>query len=234
MDADRFEAAQRAREYFHALVVPPGAWTVVRMDGRGFSRFTERRFDKPFDDRFSDLMVTTAQAVLTELGGRHAYTESDEISVLFDPSLDLFGRGVEKLVSISAGIATAAFTHAASEPAHFDARLWVGVGVPTSSTTSPGGRPMQHDARSTAGATGPSARQVGPASRPPLHWTGRAPPTRTSCCSTTTSTSTTCPLGSVAASDCGGRPTNGPATIPYAGWRSPLPGGASRSTESFP
>lgn len=129
MDADRFEAAQRAREYFHALAVLPGAWTVVRMDGRGFSRFTERRFDKPFDDRFSDLMVTTAQAVLTELGGRHAYTESDEISVLFDPSLDLFGRGVEKLVSISAGIATAAFTHAASEPAHFDARLWVGVGV---------------------------------------------------------------------------------------------------------
>jgi tRNA(His) 5'-end guanylyltransferase len=40
------------------------------MDGRGFSRFTERRFDKPFDVRFSDLMVTTAHAVLTELGGR--------------------------------------------------------------------------------------------------------------------------------------------------------------------
>jgi tRNA(His) 5'-end guanylyltransferase len=50
--------------------------------------------------------------------------------VLLDPGLDLFGRGVEKLVSISAGIATAAFTHAVGEPAHFDARLWVGVGVP--------------------------------------------------------------------------------------------------------
>jgi tRNA(His) guanylyltransferase len=68
--------------------------------------------------------------VLVELGGRYAYTESDEISVLFDPGHDLFGRGVEKLVSISAGIATAAFTHAAGEPAHFDSRLWVGVGVP--------------------------------------------------------------------------------------------------------
>jgi tRNA(His) guanylyltransferase len=129
MDIDQLEAAQRAREYFHALTVLPGAWTVIRLDGRRFSRFTEQHFDKPFDPRFSDLMVTTAEAVLTELGGRFAYTESDEISVLFDPGLDLFGRGVEKLVSISAGIATAAFTHAAATPAHFDARLWVGAGI---------------------------------------------------------------------------------------------------------
>jgi tRNA(His) guanylyltransferase len=129
MDPDLLEAAQRARECFHSLTVLPGAWTVIRLDGRGFSRFTEQHFDKPFDVRFSDLMVDTAQAVLTELGGRYAYTESDEISVLFAPGLDLFGRGVEKLVSISAGIATAAFTHAAARPAHFDARLWVGTSI---------------------------------------------------------------------------------------------------------
>lgn len=129
MEPDLLEAAQRAREYFHCLAVLPGAWTVIRLDGRGFSRFTEQHFDKPFDPRFSDLMVTTAEAVLTELGGRYAYTESDEISVLFDPALALFGRSVEKLVSISAGIATAAFTHAAAIPAHFDSRLWVGTSI---------------------------------------------------------------------------------------------------------
>lgn len=129
VDVKEFEARQRAREYFHSLSVLPGAWTVIRVDGRGFSRLTEQRFDKPFDARFCDLMVVTAQALLTELGGRYAYTESDEISVLLDPASDLFGRGVEKLVSISAGVASAAFTHAATEPAHFDARLWVGVGV---------------------------------------------------------------------------------------------------------
>lgn len=129
MKGNDFEARQRAREAFHSLAVLPGAWTVIRVDGRSFSRFTERRFDKPFDQRFSDLMVTTAQALATELGARYAYTESDEISLLFDPAFDLFGRSVEKLVSISAGIATAAFTHAAGEPAHFDSRLWVGVDV---------------------------------------------------------------------------------------------------------
>jgi tRNA(His) guanylyltransferase len=129
VNADKFEASQRAREYFHGLTVLPGAWTVLRVDGRGFSRFTEQRFDKPFDPRFSDLMVATAQTLLTELGARYAYTESDEISLLLPPGFDLFGRGVEKLVSLSAGIASAAFTHEAREPAHFDSRVWLGTTV---------------------------------------------------------------------------------------------------------
>jgi len=74
-------------------------------------------------------MVGTAQALLTELGAVYAYTESDEISLLLDPGFDLFGRSVEKLVSISAGIASAAFTQAIGEPAHFDSRLWLGTTV---------------------------------------------------------------------------------------------------------
>jgi tRNA(His) 5'-end guanylyltransferase len=36
---------------------------------------------------------------------------------------------VEKLVSISAGIGSAAFTRAVGEPAHFDSRLWLGTTV---------------------------------------------------------------------------------------------------------
>ncbi|MFC7244614.1 tRNA(His) guanylyltransferase Thg1 family protein [Catellatospora aurea] len=129
VDADEFEAGQRAREYFHGLTLLPGAWTVLRLDGRGFSRFTEQHFDKPFDERFGEHMVTTATALLNELGARYAYTESDEISLLLPPGFDLFGRGVEKLVSISAGIASATFTHAAGVPAHFDSRVWLGVSV---------------------------------------------------------------------------------------------------------
>jgi tRNA(His) guanylyltransferase len=124
---DEFEAGQRAREWFHSLVVPPGAWMIMRVDGRGFSRFTEERFDKPFDSRFSDMMTSTARELLAEFNGRYAYTESDEISILLDPSMELFGRTVEKLVSISAGLASAAFTHAAGEPAHFDSRVWMGT-----------------------------------------------------------------------------------------------------------
>lgn len=121
------ETRMRALEWFHSLAVLPGAWTIIRVDGRGFSRFTEQRFDKPFDARFSAVMVDTAQALLTELNGRYAYTESDEISVVLDPSFELFGREVEKLVSLSASIASAAFTHAIGEPACFDSRIWMGT-----------------------------------------------------------------------------------------------------------
>ncbi|GAA1900402.1 tRNA(His) guanylyltransferase Thg1 family protein [Actinomadura bangladeshensis] len=121
------ESRMRAREWFHSLTLLPGAWTVVRVDGRSFSRFTETRFDKPFDPHFSALMADTAKALLSDLGGRYAYTESDEISVVLDPSFDLFGREVEKLVSMSASIATAAFTHTAGEPVAFDSRIWMGT-----------------------------------------------------------------------------------------------------------
>ncbi|GAA2440039.1 tRNA(His) guanylyltransferase Thg1 family protein [Actinomadura vinacea] len=122
------ESRMREREWFHTLTLLPGAWAVVRVDGRGFSRYTEERFDKPFDARFGDLMTDTARTLLTEFSGRYAYTESDEISLVLDPSFDMFGREVEKLVSIAAGTASAAFTHAAGEPVAFDARVWMGAG----------------------------------------------------------------------------------------------------------
>ncbi|WP_340685295.1 tRNA(His) guanylyltransferase Thg1 family protein [Amycolatopsis coloradensis] len=127
MDAGDFEARQREREWFHGLTVPPGAWTVLRVDGRGFSKFTEARFEKPFDPRFADCMAKAAGALLSEFASPYVYTESDEISLVLAPSADLFGRGVEKLVSISAGVASAAFTHAAEVPAHFDGRVWLGT-----------------------------------------------------------------------------------------------------------
>ncbi|MBW3625430.1 MAG: tRNA 5'-guanylyltransferase [Armatimonadetes bacterium] len=127
MNADDFESVLRGWEYFHSLRLVPETWTVIRVDGRGFTRFTAERFDKPFDPRFRDLMVTTAKALLEEFGGLYAYTESDEISVLFPPKWNAFSRELEKIVSITAGLASATFTHAAGEPTHFDSRVWVGV-----------------------------------------------------------------------------------------------------------
>jgi len=109
VNTEEFERAQREREYFHRLTVLPGAWTVLRLDGRGFSATTE--------------------TLLNQLGARYGYTESDEISLLLRPGFDLFGRSVEKLVSVSAGIASATFTHAAGVPAHFDSRLWLGTTI---------------------------------------------------------------------------------------------------------
>ncbi|MFY0581847.1 tRNA(His) guanylyltransferase Thg1 family protein [Cystobacter fuscus] len=93
----------REGEFFHSLRLLRGAWCVLRVDGRGFSRFTEAHYDKPFDVRMHEQMVRTASALLEELQGIYAYTESDEISVLFRPEWSLYDREVEKLVSLSAG-----------------------------------------------------------------------------------------------------------------------------------
>lgn len=126
MDSDEFEDRMRTFEYFHRLRILPGTWPIIRVDGRGFSRFTESRFEKPLDVRFRDIMIKTAQVLLKELQAIYAYTESDEISVLMSPEWNLFDRELEKAVSISAGIASSAFTQACGEPAHFDSRVWLG------------------------------------------------------------------------------------------------------------
>jgi tRNA(His) 5'-end guanylyltransferase len=130
MKHSEFEARMRTLEYFHALRLLPGAWAVLRLDGRGFTRFTARRFEKPFDLKFHELMVHTAQVLLEELQAVYAYTESDEISLLLRPEWDLFDRELEKAVSVSAGVASAAFTHAGGAPVHFDSRAWLGARRP--------------------------------------------------------------------------------------------------------
>ncbi|OJH41664.1 tRNA(His) guanylyltransferase Thg1 family protein [Cystobacter ferrugineus] len=127
MDPNDFESRMREGEFFHSLRLLRGAWCVLRVDGRGFSRFTETHYDKPFDVRMHEQMVRTASALMEELQGIYAYTESDEISILFRPEWSLYDREVEKLVSLSAGLASATFTHAAGVPAVFDSRVWLGV-----------------------------------------------------------------------------------------------------------
>jgi tRNA(His) 5'-end guanylyltransferase len=127
MDSDVFEQKMRELEYFHNLRILPGAWVVIRLDGRSFSKFTKSRFQKPFDLEFHKIMVQTTSDLLQELQGIYAYTESDEISVLFSPNWDLFDRSLEKIISISASIASSTFTHVSQTKVNFDSRVWLGV-----------------------------------------------------------------------------------------------------------
>lgn len=129
MKTDDIEARMRALEYFHSLRALPGAWLVVRVDGRSFTRLTKDRFEKPFDRGFHEAMMETGEALLEGLSGVYAYTESDEISVLLPRETSLFDREVEKLVSVSSGIASAQFSHVLGSPAHFDGRLWMAPAV---------------------------------------------------------------------------------------------------------
>jgi tRNA(His) 5'-end guanylyltransferase len=122
-----FEQAMRSREYFHSLRFLPGTWIILRVDGHGFSRLTENDYEKPFDLKFHDTMVQSAQALLEQLGGLYAYTESDEISLLLPRDWALFDRELEKAISLSAGLASATFSVASGKVAHFDSRAWLGT-----------------------------------------------------------------------------------------------------------
>ena len=129
MKSDSIEDRMRRLECYHGLEVLPGAYSVVRVDGRSFTKLT-RGMEHPFDIKFHECMVATAMVLLVELGGLYAFTESDEISVLLPCDTDLFGRSVEKLVSISAGVASANISLDLHLAAHFDSRVWVGVADP--------------------------------------------------------------------------------------------------------
>ena len=124
MKTDDLESRMRRLEWFHSLRALPGTWPIVRVDGRSFSRLTEAMFDKPFDPQFHTMMTATASALLEALQGLYCYTESDEISILLPRESDLFDRELEKLVSVSAGVASATFTQQFGKAAvHFDSRL---------------------------------------------------------------------------------------------------------------
>jgi tRNA(His) 5'-end guanylyltransferase len=126
MKPNEFERRMREGQCYHSLRFPPGSWVVLRVDGRSFSAFTESRFEKPFDSRFRDMMIAAARALLVDLQGIYAYTESDEISLLLPRNWSLYDRELEKTVSLAAGIASGAFSVACGEPAAFDGRAWLG------------------------------------------------------------------------------------------------------------
>ncbi|BDD57325.1 Glucose-responsive transcription factor [Monascus purpureus] len=82
-------------------VLLPNTWIVVRIDGRGFHRFSDRYcFQKPNDRRALDLMNNAAVEVMKELPDLNiAYGVSDEYSFVFHPSCQLFERRSAKLVT---------------------------------------------------------------------------------------------------------------------------------------
>ncbi len=106
--------------------VPPGFFIVVRLDGRGFTKLTKETLylEKPFDFRFRQAMEDTVEHLM-QCGFNivYGYTQSDEISLLFHRDDASFNRMHRKLISVLAGEASAAFTHALSHVAAFDARL---------------------------------------------------------------------------------------------------------------
>ena len=125
MKFDDFDREMRVYEESLDQYILPDMYLVARLDGRSFTRLTKElcQFEAPFDVQFRDLMTDTVKALMNA-GFRivYGYTESDEISLLFHPDDNTFGRKVRKINTTLAGEASAAFTLALGRVATFDCR----------------------------------------------------------------------------------------------------------------
>ena len=86
----------------------------ARIDGRGFSKFT-RDMERPFDVRMVNAMIATTRTLVERSHATLGYTQSDEISLVWLPQQGAeqwFDGKIQKLASVLAGLATAAFAQA--------------------------------------------------------------------------------------------------------------------------
>ncbi len=122
------------RDYEDALriALPRRAYFVIRIDGRGFHKFTQG-LERPYCRTLADALDEAALALCKEMiGCRFAYGQSDEYSFLLsdiekeDAPL-WFDGNVQKMVSVSASVFTGAFNRAfaSSKVAVFDSRIMV-------------------------------------------------------------------------------------------------------------
>jgi tRNA(His) guanylyltransferase len=109
------------------VIIPTNEYIVARLDGKGFTKLTKDvlKFEKPFDTRFRDLMVDVTIHLMANTGFKiiYAYTQSDEISLLFDLNEILFNRKCRKFNSVLAGEASAKFSLLINQIGVFDCRL---------------------------------------------------------------------------------------------------------------
>lgn len=130
---DRIKAYEERETRRRFLPLIP---VVARLDGRSFSNFT-RGMARPFDVNMQSAMIHVAGALLDHSDARIAYTQSDEITLVWestDPKSQIFFDGsVFKMTSVLAGLATSLFTFESQEHwggraynlnPHFDCRVF--------------------------------------------------------------------------------------------------------------
>lgn len=102
---------------------------IIRLDGKAFHTLT-RSLERPFDQGFADAMDATTEYLATNVQGCiAAYTQSDEISLLLQDFRELntdawFDYNIQKLVSVSAAMASVQFSKHFGQDAYFDARCF--------------------------------------------------------------------------------------------------------------
>lgn len=103
--------AERMKKYEAAIDVrlEPSQPVILRLDGHNFSRYTAP-FSKPFDERFHSAMVkTSADLIESYPTATLAYTQSDEITLVFPNGVGCFNDRATKIASLAAGFCSVHF-----------------------------------------------------------------------------------------------------------------------------
>ena len=102
--------------------IPEDIYFAVRVDGNNFHRLTAE-MEKPFDKQFGSGMDKAALDTAEEFNALCAYTQSDEISYIFDKECNLYNRRREKFLSLLASCTSGKFTSETGLHCMFDARV---------------------------------------------------------------------------------------------------------------
>lgn len=133
---DKFGDRMKGYENTYRMKLPKRMPIIIRIDGKSFHTYT-RGLEKPFDRYLTYAMWETCKYLAQNIMGcKLAYTQSDEISLLLTNYDKLtteswFDNNLQKIVSVSASLATAKFNEIMREEypekqfALFDARAWV-------------------------------------------------------------------------------------------------------------
>ena len=111
MDHSDLGARMKSYENCYRLYLPKRQAVIIRIDGKAFHSFT-RGFERPYDALFADCMRKTAERLCENISGCvFGYTQSDEISLVLVDYKNIntepwFGNNLQKLVSVSASMAT--------------------------------------------------------------------------------------------------------------------------------
>jgi tRNA(His) guanylyltransferase len=103
---------------------------ILRLDGKSFHTLTKLHCDKGFDEKFNLSMVETSSKLVNNIqGAKCAYTQSDEISLLLTDFDKLttdawFDYNLQKIVSISAAMASVTFSNSFGTTGLFDCRAF--------------------------------------------------------------------------------------------------------------
>lgn len=111
----------------------PNCWIVVRLDGKGFHKFSDiHAFKKPNEKAALDLMNKCATNVMTEFNEiLLSYGQSDEYSFVFRPDTGAYNRRSAKLVTNICSLFASSYvfhwaeyfpTKALQQPPAFDGR----------------------------------------------------------------------------------------------------------------